>query len=131
MIQRIVVERVRGVRTHPVTGEVCLIASRQLFYALFLTHRPSWLSFLRDWTRILGCAFRIEYAADAQPEWWIKRSDDPIPWYNETDYIDDLFAILDTNIEWQEEQIEADDDITEWDDPNVADSFSIVSDESY
>jgi hypothetical protein len=106
VIQRIVVERSRGMRTHPVTGEICLTASQQLFYELFLNRRPSWLSFLRDWARVLGCPFRIEYADDASPEWWIRRSDNPIPWYNESDYIDDLFAILDANMEWDAEQAE-------------------------
>lgn len=41
---------------------------------------------------------------DARSLWWTTRCeyDDPIPWYNESDFVDDLFAILDSNMDWEQ-----------------------------
>lgn len=103
VIQRILIERARSVRIHPTTMDVRLDCSQELFYELFRDHRMAWLSFLRQWCQHIGHPFRVEYSPiDASSEWWISRGNEneTIPWYNEADFVDDLFAVLDANMDW-------------------------------
>lgn len=102
VIHRIYIERLYSVRQRPGTVDVRLGVSQQLFYELFVEHRSSWFKFLREWAGRVGCLFHIVIGDDARPEWWITWDEDEcedyeqIPWYSESNYIDDVFAVLDS-----------------------------------